>query len=242
MLAPAHRSLLRLARAHRGLSRRAEQILGVPAGASRAVLRERYYQLAKETHPDTATAGADGASFVAVRAAFEELLEASASSPVARTAPNTAARGGASQWASSPPRAHASAGSSGGPSLGEVLCERLREEPEAARVVWEDLRSRRLRVSPAMADALFRACARAHADTSDGMRAALGILREATALGMVTHEVRADALVSLLTWCKEDELDCTFEVCDEIGEDDRTPEVLAALSATFSFFPSGASF
>ena len=114
MLAPAHRPLLRLARAHRGLSRRAEQILGVPAGASRAVLRERYYQLAKETHPDTATAGADGASFVAVRAAFEELLEASVSSPVARTAPNTAARGGASQWASSPPRAHASAGSSGG--------------------------------------------------------------------------------------------------------------------------------
>ena len=55
MLAAPHRSLLRLARAHRGMSRRAEQILGVPAGASRAVLRERYYQLAKETHPDTAT-------------------------------------------------------------------------------------------------------------------------------------------------------------------------------------------
>ena len=33
-----------------------------------------------------------------------------------------------------------------------------------------------------------------------------------------------------------------FEVVDEIREEDRTPEVLAALSATFSQFPSGASF
>ena len=41
---------------------------------------------------------------------------------------------------------------------------------------------------------------------------------------------------------KEEELDVTFEVVDEIREEDRTPEVLAALSATFSQFPSGASF
>ena len=58
----------------------------------------------------------------------------------------------------------------------------------------------------------------------------------------MTPAARSEALVSLLAWCKEDELDCTFDVCDEIGDDDKTPEVLAALSATFSYFPSGASF
>ena len=74
------------------------------------------------------------------------------------------------------------------------------------------------------------------------MPEALRILRDATARGLLPQDVRSSALVSLLTRCKEEELDVTFEVVDEIREEDRTPEVLTALSATFSQFPSGASF
>ena len=37
-------------------------------------------------------------------------------------------------------------------------------------------------------------------------------------------------------WFKEDELEVTFEVVDEVRESDRTPEVLAALNATFSYY------
>lgn len=43
--------------------------------------------------------------------------------------------------------------------------------------------------------------------------------------------------------CKEDELDCTFELCDEVTDADRTPEVLAAVSAAFAGFGGvGSSF
>ena len=37
-------------------------------------------------------------------------------------------------------------------------------------------------------------------------------------------------------WFKEDELEVTFEVVDEVRDSDRTPEVLAALNATFSYY------
>ena len=128
------------------------------------------------------------------------------------------------------------------PTLGEVLCARLAGEPEAAAVVWEDIKSGRYEVTTKMADLLFKACA-THRPGTGGMRSALAILRDGTALGMFPSSVRATAIVSLLTWCKEqEELDATFEVVDEIRDEDRTPEVLAALSSTFSYFPSGASF
>ena len=40
-------------------------------------------------------------------------------------------------------------------------------------------------------------------------------------------------------WFKEDELEVSFEVVDEVRESDRTPEVLAALNATFSYYGRG---
>ena len=75
------------------------------------------------------------------------------------------------------------------------------------------------------------------------MPAAVLILREAQAQELLTREVRSSTIVSLLTLCKEEgAMESTFEVVDMITDDDRTEEVLAALSSTFSYFPSGASF
>ena len=125
------------------------------------------------------------------------------------------------------------------PTLGEILCRRLDSEPNAYGAVWEDISSQRLVVSANMTCALFKACA----VSGDGMPAALRLLREMQDQQVLTPEVRASSIVSLLTLCKEEgAMETTFEVVDMITDADRTPEVLAALSSTFSYFPSGASF
>jgi hypothetical protein len=125
------------------------------------------------------------------------------------------------------------------PTLGEILCQRLADEPHAFGEVWTDTLERNLAVTSAMTTALFKACAASGA----GMPAALDIFRQATARNLLTAEVRTCSLVSLLTLCKEDNLETTFEVVDLITDEDKQdPEVFAALSSTFSFFPSGASF
>mmetsp|Transcript_56488 Transcript_56488/g.93356 ORF Transcript_56488/g.93356 Transcript_56488/m.93356 type:complete len:239 (-) Transcript_56488:183-899(-) len=214
------------------------KVLGIPLGSSREIIRQRFYELAKQTHPDTAhDTSSNSPSFIEIKAAFDRMLADSTTTCVPKTSAKSAAKG----WAG---RRSASDGSQKNfeqrpPTLGEVLCDQLSEEPEHVRAVWEDVTVRRLNVTGRMADALFRACARDH---TAGMRTALLILREGTAFGLLSPAIRAEAIVSLLTWCKEEELDCTFEVCDEIREEDKTPEVLAALSMAFSYFPSGASF
>ena len=213
----------------------AARLYGLGAGASQSQIRERFLALAKSTHPDAQPAGSDcTAAFLEVRTAFDTLIAAAARDAPGATSRASAARGGGGSWGRSkssvrwqPVRER---------SLGEVLCEPLRQEPALRVSVWADIRSRELELTGAMADALFRACAL----DGGGMPAALQILREGR--GLMTPAARTEALCSLLTWCKEDELDTTFEVCDEIRDEDKTPAVLAALSSTFSYFPSGASF
>ena len=79
-------------------------ILGLPISASKSQVKARYYELAKQTHPDVATA--DGATnFVEIQSAFEELLaEIDARS---RSSGGRSARGAAGP--SAHPRARAAA-------------------------------------------------------------------------------------------------------------------------------------
>lgn len=220
-------------------------VLSLPAGAPRALVRQRYFDLAKQRHPDVlGAAGGAGdpcAAFVELHVAFEALMRAASvpsPSPQERSAASSSARGAGGAWA----RSRAASARPMEPrsaSLAEVLAARLIEEPESVESVWAEITSRRLDINAQVADMLFRACSR----NELGMAGALRLLREATSLGLFPQGIRSAALVSLLTWCKEDELDATFEVCDEITDDDKTPEVLAALSAAFSYFGGvGASF
>ena len=215
----------------------ARATLGVPVGATRAAIRLKYFELAKETHPDT-NPDAEPGDFLAVQQAFEELMAAPTAPQRVTTAANKAARGSAAQ---PPPRRSGSARPAGARplSLGEILCQRLEEEPTAYRDVWDDIVGRKLEVNANITCAIFKACAASGA----GMPAAVLILREAQAQELLTREVRSSTIVSLLTLCKEEgAMESTFEVVDMITDDDRTEEVLAALSSTFSYFPSGASF
>ena len=78
--------------------------------------------------------------------------------------------------------------------------ERLKEEPGAVAEVWADIKERQLPVVSTMLEECFRACSVA----GGGLPAALGILRDATRLGLLTTQVREAALISLIKWCKED--------------------------------------
>jgi hypothetical protein len=52
----------------------AQRILGVPSGASVEEVRTRFYQRAKETHPDRTGKG-EASEFIRLRAAYEDLLK-----------------------------------------------------------------------------------------------------------------------------------------------------------------------
>lgn len=220
-------------------------------GTSRTAIRSRFYQLAKLTHPDTAAARELGtssqgtSSFVEIRDAFELLMEACTDNQ--REGETASSARNAARGQSGAPREQRRQGSAGAArrerSLGEVLCSRLEEEPGAFAAVWEELRLHSLRVTGPLADTIFKAIARSHrGQEAQAMATALELFREGSRRGMIDAEARPLALVSLLSWCNEASLDCTFEVCNEVRDEDKTPEVLAALSATFSYFPSGASF
>lgn len=211
----------------------ARATLGVPAHATRAAIRSRYFELAKQTHPDSNPEAPEGA-FLAIQQAFEELLAEEASVGAQRapgTAASAAARGGTrgpQQQARPPPRRPAAARP---PTLGEILCQRLEEEPGAHGEVWSDILQRKLELSSSITSSLFKACAK----SAGGLPAALAILREAETEHRMTAEVRTCSLVTLLALCEaEGAMDVTMELVDMIREEDRTPEVLAALSSFFS--------
>ena len=210
-----------------------------PSNATKAELRAKYYELAKMTHPDSREDNC-AEEFLAVQRAFEELMTEVGKRP-ATTSASSAARGGTAAASQTSRKGRPAARPFAGqpPTLGEVLCERLKHDPAAYGEVWTDVLERRLDVSSAMTCAIFKACAASGA----GMSAALEVFQEATAEQMLTAQVRTSSLVSLLTLCKEENLDVTFEVVELITDEDKQdPELFAALSSTFSFFPSGASF
>ena len=135
------------------------EVLGLPPGSEKRTIKDRFYELAKETHPDVvkvepgAEASAETPSFIDILQAFESLMDGSASS--------SGSSGTASGAASRPSRSARGFGGGGGfgfrsgaggtrverePTLGEVLCARLHEEPEAALEVWADIKARGLEV------------------------------------------------------------------------------------------------
>jgi len=224
------------------------EVLGLPGGSSLRDVKQRYFHLAKLTHPDAARAK-DGEestdvsnlpTFIEVITAFEVLEEhtASASECASGTSANAAARGGersASVRKSSVARTAARTR-----SLGEVLCDRLIDEPELARQVWGEIRNRKLRIEPVTLDRLFEACARAaqQRDGDGGLSVALAIMREASQDGLLTTSLREAALVSVIKWCKRDR--SSFEeIYASIDDADRTASTMETISYA-NFLYSGA--
>ena len=242
--------------------RNALVVLGLEEGATSRQIKMRYYDLAKRTHPDVVNAqhraavaaeasnvgpkvasyddgvlgAADAAAptavpFLEVQAAYDVLM-AEDEQPGAGSAARRNARRPGQAGA---PRAR---------SLGEVLCDRLKDEPEAVAEVWEEIARDQLRVTIPMADAVFRALkavGRA-SGSADGMvdaaRLGMGIIRDGTGRGLLNLDTRTSAQILLLGWCQQDEAelgDLAFEVIDEITDEDRahSPAVMSAIGSVF---------
>ena len=144
-------------------------VLGLPIGSSSSDVKKRYYQLAKETHPDTMSsatevdeeASADSLKkFLAVQGAFELLMEELKNASKQSTGATTTARGSGTR----PSRASGAPRPGERPkSLAEILCERLDDEPGVDGVlrIWAEIMEQRLQVTERVANALFRECAAA---------------------------------------------------------------------------------
>jgi len=216
-------------------------VLGIARGSKRKEIKQRFYELAKTMHPDVVQAalkqeGVDAdeeeihGEFVRITSAFEACLddlESEAAFGAARaTAPSAAARGGArSTRRRQAPRMVRHKDGIRTKSLGEILCEDLREDPVSAMDVWEDILAQHCDVRESMLDELFRACAASGA----GLTSARSILRDATRRGLITKAVREAGVVSLIKWCKED-ADSFRAILAEVDEQEKTPETLEMLS------------
>jgi hypothetical protein len=173
-------------------------LLGLKPGAPKRAVKLAYYALAKETHPDavgpaaapkpgpaikdfstssTGILAADTAAdrhvdkFLEVQSAFELLIEELEGGGASKA-------GGAKR-----PRARRTRPK----TLGEVLCDRLRDEPEAVAEVWEELKQGRLDVTAVMADEILKAHAKRG---GGGLAAAMHVLYEATHTGMLQQQAR----------------------------------------------------
>ena len=147
--------------------------LGLKQGASRGQIKRRYFELAKQTHPDT-QAQDEAVSFLAVFAAYEKLIT---QLDVTRT-PAGAASGQASSAGTCQAASRKTQPQRRGrvvhreKTRGEVLCHRLLDDPHAALQLWETICSwqQPMEVTSAMLEELFKvsvsesaACAHAHA-------------------------------------------------------------------------------
>ena len=229
-------------------------VLGLPPGSEKRKIKDRFYELAKETHPDVVKveageeASAEMPSFVEVLAAFEALMDGSASSSGAGGA-------GSSEGASRSSRSGRGFGGFGyrtaangvrvarEPTLGEVLCARLREEPEAALDVWAEIKERGLDVRETMLESLFQACGSAvGTEKGLGLEAALRVLRDAKEAGLLTPQKQQAACISLIKWCKEDSASfgrIMREFDDGEGLDLEGRDTLAYANALYSGMSDG---
>jgi len=215
-------------------------------GATTKQIKKKFYELAKSTHPDVhqgATAKAQEtakqgpviehfdqgvlqaaldpvARFLEVQTAYEILMEAAES--------GTAQAGGRRRQESAP-KARAK-------TLGEVLVERLVEEPEEVEAVWGDIVAQHLSVSVPMIERLFKAHAyHGRAETNRGMSSGLALILQGVDLGIISQTTRSAAMVHLLTGWKNANEDYVINVVIEhVTDADReSTAVMAAIGAVF---------
>jgi len=177
-------------------------VLDLPTSATPKQIKLRFYELAKATHPDVASAEGDTGyqhSFVEIHNAFEILMhEAEFAERATGTAPNNAARRhsatgpGRPRRAGTPPRPSPEAGTT---TLADILCERLVEEPSAVRDVWDEIVEQRLRVRESVLEAIFRACG---STGGGGLPIALDILRDARDRQLLTKATREAAAIFII--------------------------------------------
>lgn len=237
-------------------------LLGLEPGASMREVKKRYWALAKETHPDVlaqrsrqaaaAAASNHGAKvasfdtgvletdhsaaaaaptvipFLEVQAAYDALMEDDQSGAAAKK----------------PGRRPGAAATERARTLGEVLCDRLKDDPDAVGELWEEIVRDKLRVTIPMTEEMLRALrrvakqAKAADSAVEAARFMQRIIRDGTAYGLINIDTRTSAQVSLLGWCQvaEDELgDLAFEIIDEINDEDRahSPAVMSAIGSVF---------
>ncbi len=187
-------------------------ILGLEPGATPRDIKMRYYDLAKRTHPDVLAQQQKAAEaapkpvgpvvasfttgvldervevtavpFLEVQAAYDALMQAE------EEAGDDGKRKRGTAPGARPARAR---------SIGEVLCDRLKDEPEAMVELWSELKHQRIVVTASMADTIVKACAQSG---GGGIEMARAILREGTALSIISQDVRGATLISLLNWVR----------------------------------------
>ena len=213
-------------------------------------VKKRFYELAKSCHPDVQQGaaarqaqmpGQNGAKYEDFGSVLEKevdpavrYLEIQAAYELLMEAIENGGPGGADtkkKKRNTGPKARAK-------TLGEVLCERLRDEPEEVESVWEDIKMQKLGVSHDMVDRLFRAHAtqgRVAKDVNVGMPAGLGLLQEGCELGLISQSVRAHALQHLLVGWRDGNEDYIVDVVVEnVTDADReSTAVMAAIGAVF---------
>jgi len=213
-------------------------------------VKKRFYELAKSLHPDVQQGAASRQAQMpgqngAVFQSFDEgvlekevdpavrFMEVQAAYELLMDAIENGGPGGADKKKKKKdgPKARAK-------TLGEVLCERLRDEPEEVESVWEDIKMQKLSVSFDMVDRLFRAHAtqgRLAKDVNAGMPSGLALLQEGCKLGLISQSVRAHALQHLLTGWKNGNEDYIVDVVVEnVTDADReSTAVMAAIGAVF---------
>ena len=207
------------------------EVLGLEHGSSKADIKRRFYERAKQVHPDVS--GADNtADFVALLAAFEQLMDEPSAAPgasnrSARHQAGPSAARGRPRW-SQTRREY---------TLGELLCERLREADCTAATlqdVWREVKEmheqdpEQHKATGLMLDMLVAAGVR-----TGGVDAARDLLRDGRRCGLVSG---ADFIVGLCALVKHGSADksLTFEaVCEEAGEQLQRPEALEALHSAW---------
>ena len=232
-------------------------LLGLQPGASPKEIKMRYYDLAKQSHPDVLAnqareAAAKQAAHVGPKVASYDagVLDQDHSLPVSvvpflelQTAYDTLMEedgDAAGAGPSSKPKRRAGQAPPRQRTLGEVLCDRLKDEPEAHGELWEEIVRDKMPVTEPMLDAFFSALVKwAGRDHKlEGARVAQRIIYDGTYHGLLTIDTRCSALCSLLSFCQanEEELgDLAFEIVDQISDEDRahSPAVMAAIGAVF---------
>jgi len=200
-------------------------VLRLQVGASKAEIKQSFYARAKEVHPNH---GGSEESFVELLNAFEELMaEASHGSKSNRSARTSAA-----------PRQRRSSGGATKQkrdyTLGEVLCERLRDDEVTAATLEsvyaevKQLFDSGERMTELIIDALIGAGMR-----TGGLDDARALLHDGKANGLFAGPTLVTALAALIKWGSTDKRLTFGAILEELPPHEQTPEALEALQNSF---------